>query len=47
MIAKLICYFRGHLRGKRDRAQSNQEKIVYRCPRCGGTWTRKPAKGKA
>lgn len=54
MIARLICYFRGHKRGVRvkttewlsgiDIPMSPQE---YYCPRCFATWTRKVSQRKA
>lgn len=34
MIAKLICFFKGHKRGKRVSI------IGIRCPRCGAEWVR-------
>ena len=33
MIARIVCYFRGHLRGKFVRQDGNQR--VTACPRCG------------
>jgi hypothetical protein len=46
MIARLICWINGHKRGKRLYASSMpadefKGKNVFRCPRCGATWTRK------
>jgi hypothetical protein len=48
VIARLICYFTGHRRGKfhsliRD-ADNKVTARMYICPRCTATWTRK-AKG--
>lgn len=34
MIAKLICLFKGHKRGKFVRAEENGRVKVYGCPRC-------------
>ena len=34
MIAKLLCLFRGHKRGKRVSPE------MVRCPRCGAEWKR-------
>lgn len=47
MIAWIKCRFAGHLRGKRDKALTSQTEVVYRCPRCTATWSRKVAKAKA
>lgn len=48
MIAKLICYFRGHKRGKRVALENvrnpvavNAPTVVYECPRCTAQWARK------
>lgn len=35
MISKLICFFRGHKRGKRVDSQDNGKLKVFACPRCG------------
>lgn len=42
ILARIICYFKGHRRGVRVAAYNG--KIEYRCPRCRATWARK---GKA
>jgi predicted RNA-binding Zn-ribbon protein involved in translation (DUF1610 family) len=39
MIAKLICRWFGHLRGKRVSLMSG--KATFQCPRCGAQWIRK------
>lgn len=48
MFPKLICWVKGHRRGKYDSTivclMANERGI--RCPRCGKTWTRK-VNGKA
>lgn len=46
MLSKLICYFKGHRRGKFHGLIREQggDKIIARmfiCPRCDTTWTRK------
>jgi hypothetical protein len=44
MIAKLICYFKGHKRGVRIEnvgVTSTVHMNHYRCPRCQATWMRK------
>lgn len=45
MIAKIICYFKGHRRGKLflkgTAARPAVEWNTYECPRCKATWTRK------
>lgn len=51
MFGKLICRFRGHLRGKLVKRESldkraeqeleSRYRAHYACPRCGATWTRK------
>lgn len=46
MIARLICFFKGHKRGKRLTASmatttSTSPVNTYECPRCRATWTRK------
>lgn len=35
MLAKLICFFKGHKRGKRVESLSNGTVKVFECPRCG------------
>lgn len=48
MIAKLVCWWHGHKRGKLDKELSSQTEKVYRCSRCTATWSRKIAmKAKA
>lgn len=51
MIARLICWWKGHKRGKRvvytvGGPESDGER-EYECPRCGATWIRKIRKAKA
>jgi hypothetical protein len=48
MFGKLICRFRGHLRGKRVPRidEANQDWQTFRCVRCGAEWTRKVTKRK-
>ena len=44
MIGKLICFFKGHKRGRRIGTVTNPtgpDFIDYQCPRCLATWTRK------
>lgn len=46
MIAKLICYFKGHRRGRVTSLVREQggDKVIAKmfiCPRCDATWTRK------
>ena len=40
----LICWKKGHKRGKRVKALCSQERIVFQCPRCGAQWERKTTK---
>lgn len=41
IIGKLICYFRGHRRGKR--ISSGYKKYAkFQCTRCSATWERNP-----
>lgn len=40
MIAKLLCKFFGHKRGKRYDMPPGSDMNGYRCPRCEATWTR-------
>jgi len=35
IIGRLICVFKGHLRGKRVASHENGSVKVYACPRCG------------
>lgn len=35
MIAKLMCWWKGHKRGKFLRAEDNGRVKVFSCPRCG------------
>lgn len=44
LLGILICKWKGHLRGKKIAQTQNFKE--YRCPRCGGTWSRK-VNGKA
>lgn len=46
MIAKLICRFLGHRRGRRLKMEG-QKTDTLRCPRCSDTWTRKARAPKA
>jgi hypothetical protein len=46
MIGKIICWWKGHKRGKRIKrvgigADGNTDTAVFQCPRCSATWTRK------
>lgn len=44
MIAKIICFFKGHRRGKFHSPIREGERVVGRmmiCPRCDTTWIRK------
>lgn len=44
MIARLICLFKGHKRGKRLTMVGFTSTVPlnhFRCPRCKATWTRK------
>ena len=44
LIGRLVCYFKGHKRGKRLTSNSSLNRLdhhIYRCPRCGAQWTRK------
>ena len=48
-IGSIICFFRGHRRGKRVGLATDivTGKINFYCPRCGKRWTRKARKAKA
>lgn len=55
MIARLICYFIGHKRGKKvftikthdaSGQRTTVERTEYACPRCKATWTRKVRRPK-
>jgi predicted RNA-binding Zn-ribbon protein involved in translation (DUF1610 family) len=46
LIKNLSCRWLGHKRGKRE-AFSEGGLVMFRCPRCGATWTRKERKAKA
>lgn len=35
LIGRIACYFSGHKRGKRVRAEENGQVKVFQCPRCG------------
>ena len=41
VIAKLICWWRGHKRGKRTAGTGVLGTHEFRCPRCGALWYRK------
>lgn len=48
MLNKLICWLKGHKRGKKvgiavkpDGSPHFTEFALYECPRCGGKWNRK------
>ena len=51
-LGKLICKWRGHKRGVQVRATSASIEAavngtrLFRCHRCGATWTRKARKAK-
>lgn len=38
MIGKLVCYFRGHQRGKA--VHKDEKHVTLKCPRCNATWKR-------
>lgn len=43
MLNRIICYFKGHLRGKRVETVTHSDLSVeatMQCPRCKATWTR-------
>ena len=43
---KLVCYFKGHKRGRRvstvegHEPETEHEFVTFACPRCGAQWTR-------
>lgn len=44
MISKVICFFKGHKRGKRVGVvglSSTTPLNHFQCPQCNATWTRK------
>lgn len=42
MIARLICWWKGHRRGKRLTGEVAQPGFGhFQCPRCGARWVRK------
>lgn len=50
MIARFLCWFFGHPRGKRvsvDTTTVHDGIATFRCPRCASTWTRTLRKAKA
>ena len=51
IIGKLICFVMGHKRGRKidtlGRADGVVTSHVYKCNRCGDTWTRKVKPKKA
>jgi hypothetical protein len=34
LIGKIVCHFRGHLRGRRIESQENGKVKIFECPRC-------------
>ena len=46
-LGRLICRFRGHLRGRKLRSDQRDDRglmghvKVFECPRCGTTWVRR------
>lgn len=46
MIARLICWWKGHKRGKFLRAENNGRTKIFGCPRCKRE-TRYPQKATA
>ena len=47
MIAKIICWWKGHKRGRRIGGASGTDGrpfADFECPRCGSRWTRKERK---
>lgn len=43
MISKIVCFFKGHKRGKRvgEATDITNGKKNFYCPRCGARWSRK------
>lgn len=43
MLNKLICFFKGHKRGKRINAEivGSESYVCYQCPRCKAKWAKK------